>query len=262
VPASERLTHMAPLGERLATASSPVAIVTGAARGIGAAIARRLAHDGYALVVNDVAPTLDLARDSVVAAGGRAEVVVGDVADETTAQRLVETAQRAFGRCDLLVNNAGYLRQVAFERMSVADWDRMIAVHLRGTFLCCRAVVPVMIESGGAIVNVASQLGQKGGAELAHYVSAKAGIIGLTKALAHELSGRGIRVNAVAPGPIETPLVQEASADWRRRKLGELPLGRFGDPEDVAAAVAFLASSEARLFVGQTLGPNSGDVML
>jgi 3-oxoacyl-[acyl-carrier protein] reductase len=120
-----------------------------------------------------------------------------------------------------------------------------------------------MLEAGeGVIVNVASQLGQIGGIELVHYSAAKAAIIGMTKALAREVSARGVRVNAIAPGPINTPLVLGLSEDWRRRKAAELPLGRFGEPDEVAAAVAFLASPGASLFVGQTLGPNSGDVML
>jgi 3-oxoacyl-[acyl-carrier protein] reductase len=136
-------------------------------------------------------------------------------------------------------------------------------VHLRGTFLCTRAVIDGMLaRKSGAIVNVASQLGQIGGVELVHYSAAKAGIIGMTKSLAREVSAQGIRVNAVAPGPINTPLVRSLSQDWQRAKAAELPLGRFGEPEEVAEAVSFLCSPAASLFVGQTLGPNSGDVML
>jgi 3-oxoacyl-[acyl-carrier protein] reductase len=139
----------------------------------------------------------------------------------------------------------------------------MMAVHVRGTFLMTRAVLPAMLDAGtGVIVNIASQLGQIGGIELVHYSAAKAAIIGMTKALAREVSARGVRVNAVAPGPINTPLVMSLSDDWKTRKAAELPLGRFGEPEEVAATVAFLASPAASLFVGQTLGPNSGDVML
>jgi 3-oxoacyl-[acyl-carrier protein] reductase len=139
----------------------------------------------------------------------------------------------------------------------------MIAVHLRGTFLCCHRALPQMLASGdGVIINMASQLGQIGGIELVHYSAAKAGIIGLTKALAREVSQRGVRVNAVAPGPINTELVRKLSEDWREAKAKALPLGHFGEPADVAATVAFLASPQAALYVGQTLGPNSGDVML
>ena len=144
-----------------------------------------------------------------------------------------------------------------------ADFDRIFAVHVRGTYLCSRAVLGAMLVQGsGAIVNVASQLGQIGGVELVHYSAAKAAVIGMTKSLARDVSARGVRVNAVAPGPINTPLVAALSESWRHAKAAQLPLGRFGEPEEVAAVIAFLASSEASLFVGQTLGPNSGDVML
>jgi 3-oxoacyl-[acyl-carrier protein] reductase len=147
--------------------------------------------------------------------------------------------------------------------MELADFDRMIAVHLRGCFICCRRAIGSMVEAGsGAIINIASQLGQVGGVELSHYSAAKAGIIGLTKSLAREVSSKGVRVNAVAPGPIGTDLVMALSEGWRKAKAAELPLGYFGVPEDVAATVAFLASEDAKIYVGQTLGPNSGDVML
>ena len=139
----------------------------------------------------------------------------------------------------------------------------MIAVHLRGTYLCTRAVLPQMLANkDGCVVNMASQLGQIGGIELVHYSAAKAGIIGMTKALAREVSTQGVRVNAVAPGPINTPLVRALSDDWRAAKAADLPLGHFGEPEDVAETVAFLCSDAARIYVGQTMSPNSGDVML
>ena len=169
----------------------------------------------------------------------------------------------AYGSPEILVNNAGFLQQKRFEDLTVEDFDRMIAVHLRGTFLCTSAVLPEMLSRGGGIVvNVASQLGQIGGVELCHYSAAKAGIIGLTKSLAREVSAQGVRVNAVAPGPINTELILGLSEEWQRAKAAELPLGRFGEPEEVAKTVAFLVSDAATLYVGQTLGPNSGDVML
>lgn len=239
----------------------PVAIVTGAGSGIGRAIALRLYRDGYKVVVNDY----DRARAEAVAQeiGAQAIAVRGDVSDEGDVAGIIAACAAAFGPCTHLVNNAGHVHQSRFVDLAPADFDRMIAVHLRGNYLCTRAVLPDMLARGsGVIVNIASQLGQIGGVELVHYSAAKAGIIGMTKALAREVSAQGVRVNAVAPGPINTPLVQRLSEDWRQAKAAELPLRRFGEPEEVAATVAFLCSDQASLFVGQTLGPNSGDVML
>ncbi len=208
---------------------------------------------------------LNLEGAETVAAGLGANAVAAavDVSDEHAVAGMVEACHEAFGDCTLLVNNAGYVHQGRFETLGVSDWDRMIAVHLRGTFLCTHAVIaPMLAAADGVIVNIASQLGQIGGVDLCHYSAAKAGIIGFTKSLAREVSNRGVRVNAVAPGPIATELSMSLSEEWRRTKTAELPLGRFGDPEDVAETVAFLASPAAKIYVGQTLGPNSGDVML
>jgi 3-oxoacyl-[acyl-carrier protein] reductase len=240
------------------------ALITGAGSGIGRAIALKLAAEGYAVTVNDLsAERAVTVADDIRAAGGRAAAVAGDVSSEADAAAIHAAAVAAHGEVSLLVNNAGIAHQALFENLSAADFDRMFAVHVRGTFLMTKAVLPAMLAVGaGVIVNVASQLGQIGGVELVHYSGAKAAIIGMTKALAREISARGVRVNAVAPGPINTPLVMQLSEDWRADKRAELPLGRFGEPEEVAETVAFLASPAASLFVGQTLGPNSGDVML
>lgn len=236
-----------------------VAIVTGAGSGIGRAIATQLVAEGYKVLVND----FRVEAAEAVAAEIGAVACAGDVSVEADVAAMVATAEAAFGPVTHLINNAGHVHQGRFTDLTVQDFDRMIAVHLRGTFLCTHAVLPGMLARGaGVIVNIASQLGQIGGIELVHYSAAKAGIIGLTKALAREVSDKGVRVNAVAPGPINTPLVRNLSADWQRAKAAELPLGRFGEPEEVAATVAFLCSPAASLFVGQTLGPNSGDVML
>jgi len=239
-----------------------VAIVTGAGSGIGRAIAQRLAREGAAVIANDLSGE---AAQAVAASlkGARMIAVQGDVSEPGDVERLFAACERQFGACSLLVNNAGIVHQARFETLSVADWDRMIAIHLRGNFLCARRAIGAMLEAkDGVIVNIASQLGQIGGVELCHYSAAKAGIIGFTKALAREVSARGVRVNAVAPGPINTELVKRLSPEWRAAKARELPLGHFGEPEDVADTIAFLASPQARLYVGQTLGPNSGDVML
>ncbi|MBY3078644.1 SDR family NAD(P)-dependent oxidoreductase [Rhizobium laguerreae] len=242
----------------------PSAIVTGAGSGIGRAIAIRLSQDGYAVLVNDL--HLDRAQavaDEIAVAGGTAAAVAGNVSSETDTARVYDVAVSAFGHPRLLVNCAGIVHQALFENLELADFDRMFAIHVRGTFLMTKLALPSMLAVGdGVIINVASQLGQIGGIELVHYAGAKAAIIGMTKSLAREVSNRGVRVNAVAPGPINTPLVRELSQEWRVRKAAELPLGRFGEPEEVAATVSFLASPAASLFVGQTLGPNSGDVML
>jgi 3-oxoacyl-[acyl-carrier protein] reductase len=241
-----------------------VAIVTGAGSGIGRAIAQRLARDGMKVIVADISgKAAGSVAEAITAEGHAARAVEGDVSREEDVAVIVGAAREAYGDCGVLVNNAGIVHQAKFIDLTATDFDRMFAVHVRGTFLCTHAVLGPMLEKRhGVIVNIASQLGQIGGIELVHYSAAKAAIIGLTKALAREVSALGVRVNAIAPGPINTPLVMAISEDWRRVKARELPLGRFGEPEEVAAAVAFIASNEAALFVGQTLGPNSGDVML
>ncbi|MGE3873516.1 MAG: SDR family NAD(P)-dependent oxidoreductase [Parvibaculaceae bacterium] len=237
------------------------AIVTGAGSGIGRAIAHRLARDGYNVVVNDL--RAEAAQAIAREIGAAARPVAGDVAQEADAARLAQACETEFGPCTHLINNAGHVHQARFTDLAPADFDRMLAVHVRGTYLCIRAVLSGMLaRKQGVIVNVASQLGQIGGVELVHYSAAKAAIIGMTKALAREVSADGVRVNAVAPGPINTPLVMALSEDWRKAKAASLPLGRFGEAEEVAATVAFLCQPDSSLFVGQTLGPNSGDVML
>ncbi len=242
----------------------PSAIVTGAGSGIGRAIAIRLAEDGYAVLVNDLkVQAAETVASEISTSGAKAQAAAGDVSSEADAAAIHQAAVDAFGDTTLLINCAGIVHQSLFEDLEVADFDRMFAVHVRGTFLMTKRVLPAMLAArSGVIINIASQLGQVGGIELSHYAAAKSAIIGLTKSLAREVSSRGVRVNAVAPGPINTPLVRALSPEWQARKAAELPLGRFGEPEEVAATVSFLASPAASLFVGQTLGPNSGDVML
>jgi len=246
---------------------SHVALVTGAGSGIGSAIARRLAKDGARIFLYDLDPEkLSKITADIISSGcseKRIGSMVGDVSSSSNMKALFEACLTKFDDLSLLVNNAGILQQKLFQDISEDDWDRMIEVHLKGCFLGCHFAVPIFKKRGGGIiVNIASQLGQIGAAELTHYVSAKAGIIGLTKSLAREVSKDKIRVNAVAPGPINTELVLGLSEAWRNSKAEQLPLGHFGEPDDVAATVAFLASDDAKIYVGQTLGPNSGDVML
>lgn len=243
---------------------SRIALVTGAATGIGGAVAEKLADNGECVVVNDLhAAAAEETVARIRKAGGQATAAPGDVSDPEAVQQVVSVARETYGSPEILVNNAGFLQQKQFIDLTVEDFDRMIAVHLRGTFLYIQAVLPDMLSQGrGIIVNMASQLGQIGSVELCHYSSANAGIIALTKSLAREVSAQGVRVNAVAPGPINTELVLSLSEEWRNTKAGELPLGRFGEPWEVAETVSFLTSDGAALYVGQTLGPNSGDVML
>ncbi len=241
-----------------------VALVTGAGSGIGAAIARRLANDGYAVAVNDLNPgPAEAVAKEISASGGTARAFTADVSSADAVTGMVRAVEGDLGKVSLLVNNAGFGHQARFVDISLEAFDRIMAVHVRGTFLVTKAVLPGMLaRRSGVIVNMASQLGQIGGIELAHYAGAKGAIIAMTKSLAREVSPDGVRVNAIAPGPIDTPLVEALSEDWKAAKKAELPLRRFGRPEEVAGAVAFLASEDASLFVGQTLGPNSGDVML
>ncbi len=240
------------------------ALITGAGSGIGRAVALRLATEGFQVMASDLnGDRAEAVAREIEAAGGQALSFQGDVAEESSVAKLFEACRSVLGPVDCLVNNAGHAHQAHLQDIATEDFDRIFAVHVRGCFLTMREALPCMLAKGqGVIINVASQLGQIGGVEMVHYSGAKAAIIGMTKALAREVSGAGVRVNAVAPGPIETPLVAGLSSAWRAAKAKELPLGRFGQPEEVAATVAFLASPEASLFVGQTLGPNSGDVML
>ncbi len=241
------------------------AIVTGAAHGIGRGIAEAFAHEGADVAVVDVAsedqaaPVLETIRQS----GRKALYVHTDVANEQHVRTMVETVQSTFGHTDILVNNAGIFTQALVEKLSVEDWDRVLAVNLRGTFLCTRFVLPSMLNQGwGRIINIASQLGYIGGTEVAHYSASKGGVIAFTKALAREVATRNVLVNAIAPGPILTDLLASETEEWKAAKLAELPIGRFGEVREVVPTAIFLASEDATYYVGQTLGPNGGDVML
>lgn len=242
-----------------------MALVTGAASGIGAGIALAFAREGADVCLVDIVDeaTASPVLDTVRGHGADAAYIRTDVADEHSVRAMAEDALSRFGRVDVLVNNAGIFTQSLLEDMPVEDWDRIIAVNLRGTFLCTRFLIGHMLERGsGRIINIASQLGQIGGAEVAHYSASKAGVIGLTKALAREVSNRGVLVNAIAPGPIQTPILDSETDEWRSAKLAELPIGRFGTVAEVTPTAVLLASDDGSYYVGQTLGPNGGDVML
>jgi 3-oxoacyl-[acyl-carrier protein] reductase len=242
-----------------------VAIVTGGARGIGGAIATAFAAEGADVVIADVlgedvaAPVLEAIAD----AGRRSLLVRTDVSDEQQVRAMVEQVYGEFDAVDILVNDAGIFGQFFFHELTVEEWDRVLGVNLRGVFLCTRFVLPRMLERGsGNVINVASQLGQIGGIEMVHYSASKAGVIGFTKALAREVSTKGIRVNAIAPGPILTDMMAQETEEWAARKLAELPIGRFGEADEIAPTAVFLASDDSSYYVGQTLCPNGGDVML
>lgn len=241
------------------------AIVTGGANGIGRGIAEAFAREGADVVVADIA-TSDQAQPVIEAirqAQQKALYVHTDVADEKQVQAMVDAALAAFGHIDILVNNAGIFTQSLVEDLPVADWDRVLNVNLRGTFLCTHYVLPHLLKQGwGRIINIASQLGYIGGVEVAHYCASKGGVIAFTKALAREVATRNVLVNGIAPGPILTDLLASETEEWKAAKLAELPIGRFGEVREVAPTAVFLASDDASYYVGQILGPNGGDVML
>jgi len=243
-----------------------VALVTGAARGLGRSVALAFAEAGADVAVNDLAVGADL--DGVVRAvqqrGCRAIAVPASVADAADVQAMVNKLLTQFGRIDILVNNAGIMSEVPFLDLSIDDWNTTIAVDLRGVFLCTRAVLPTMLAQGhGVIINISSQLGHKGAPHLAHYCAAKGGVLAFTRALAQEVGPRGIRVNAIAPGPLDTDLTRPyASPAWLAAKTAQNVLGRLGTPDEVAPTAVFLASNAAALYFGQTLYPNGGGLMM
>ena len=224
-------------------------VVTGGASGIGKAIAEAFTASGDRVAVLD--------------RSGAAGTIEVDVSDEVSVRAAFAAARAQLGGIDILVNSAGLLTESPLEDMPLAMWNETIAVDLTGVFLCCREVVAQMRQQKwGRIINIASQLAIKGGTGLSHYSAAKAGVVGLTKSLALETAADNVLVNSIAPGPIETPLVEGISEDWKTAKRAGLPLLRFGLPAEVAPTALLLASDPGgNLYVGQTLGPNSGDVM-
>ncbi|WP_433930446.1 SDR family NAD(P)-dependent oxidoreductase [Curtobacterium flaccumfaciens] len=235
------------------------ALVTGGASGIGLAIVETFVAAGARVVAADL--DADGLADLAERLGVR--TIVLDVTDEDRVEAAVASVDEESGGIQVLVNAAGVLTQAPLEELTTADWARVIAIDLTGVFLVMRAVGRRMLRDGhGRIINLASQLAIKGGSEVAHYAAAKAGVIALTKSAAIEWSGRGVLVNAIAPGPIVSPMTDRMTAQWRTDKAAELPIGRFGVPAEVAPTALLLASSPAGdLYTGQTLGPNSGDVM-
>lgn len=243
-----------------------VAVITGGGSGIGRSTALKLAEAGTHVVVADISPTSAESVAAEVQARGTESLSVGvDVSQEADARRMVEATLGRFGRLDFLVNCAGNSHSAPVMEMSEADWNSILAVHLTGTFLCCRAAIDALLAAGGRIVNMSSCYGFKPRANGAHYSAAKAGIVGLTKVLASELAPR-VTVNAVAPGPIDTPrwragLTAAELEAKRARRIAEVPMGRLGEPEDVADAILFLLGPGARWITGQVLHVNGGEFL-
>jgi 3-oxoacyl-[acyl-carrier protein] reductase len=237
-----------------------VALVTGASRGIGEAIARRLASEGATvLAAARSTPSLDRVVAEITSAGGKASPVALDVVDSASIDRAVKGALESHGQIDILVNNAGVTRDNLVLRMSREAWDSVLATNLTGAFLLTQAVVKSMVRRRyGRIVNVTSVVGLMGNAGQANYASSKAGLVGLTKSIARELASRNVTCNAVAPGFVATAMTDATTPQARESLIGQIPVQRLGKPEDVAAAVAFLASEEAGYVTGTVLNVSGG----
>ncbi len=240
-----------------------VALVTGGASGIGAAISELFAREGAKVGILD----LNLERATVfaakVAAPGRAVAVHADVSDEAMVKAAFAKVRENLGEIDILVNNAGIDTTCELADMPTEMWDRMINIHLKGTFLCSREALPGMkTKRWGRIINLSSQLAHKGAPTMVHYCAAKAGIMGFTRALAYEVAREGITVNCLNPGPINTPLLLGLPAAWLENKKKELPIGRFGEVGEVAPAALLLASDEGSYFIGASMNMNGGDYMV
>lgn len=241
-----------------------IAVVTGGASGIGRAIVLKLCQNGYSVAViynSSEAEALSLASE-LSFNKHTAAAIKCDVSDSAEVKKMTDTLINTLGRPSLLVNNAGIAQQKLFTDITDDDWNRMIGVNLTGTFNMCRALLPFMIhEKKGCIINISSMWGQVGGSCEVHYSAAKAGIIGLTKALAKEVAPSGIRVNCIAPGVVDTKMMSGFSEDDKEVLCEEIPMGRIASPEEIADAAVFLASDASRYVTGQVLGVNGGMII-
>lgn len=243
---------------------SGVALITGSSRGIGMTIARRLAQDGYHIALNArrMSPDVQAQLDAFHADGIKSAFYACDVSDAGAVADMRVAIENELGAVDVVVNNAGIAQQKLFTDITPYEWRDMMGVHLDGTFYCCREFLPSMIKRhSGVIINVSSMWGQVGGSCEVHYSAAKAGVIGLTKALAKEVGPSGIRVNCVAPGVVLTDMLQEFSEEDLQDLANDTPLMRLGTPEDIAETVAFLVSAKASFITGQVIAPNGGFVI-
>jgi 3-oxoacyl-[acyl-carrier protein] reductase len=242
--------------------SERIAIVTGASRGIGKAIAARLAARGAHVVAAARGDNAKATVDEIVAAAGRAEHITLDVTEPGAAEAAVAGVVERHGRVDILVNNAGITKDQLLLRMKRSDWDAVIGTNLTATFALTQAVLrPMLKQRAGRIVSISSVVGQSGNAGQANYAASKAGIIGFSKAVALEVASRGITVNVVAPGLIETDMTRAITESAHGEWASKIPLKRLGTPDDIAAAVCFLASDEASYITGQVLAVNGGMYM-
>jgi 3-oxoacyl-[acyl-carrier protein] reductase len=237
-----------------------VAIVTGASRGIGRAISAALVRQGALVVLTDVlAEAVEQAAKDLAAAGLKTDFATLNVASLESAQQVVEQVIQRHGRVDVLVNNAGIARDQLLMRMKREDWDLVLSINLTGAFNCSQAVLrPMMKQRSGRIISISSVVGQMGNAGQSNYAASKAGLIGFSKSLAREAASRGLTVNVVAPGLIDTDMTRALSDAVREEWVSKVPLARFGTPDDVAQAVCFLASDEASYITGQVLAVNGG----
>ncbi len=236
-----------------------VALVTGASRGIGRAIAAMLAAQGATVVAAARGDNAAATVEAIRAAGGRAEALSLDVTDAEAAVAAVQGVVATHGRLDILVSNAGITRDQLMLRMKRADWDEVIATNLTAAFVLCQAALkPMLKQRGGRIVAISSVVGQMGNAGQANYAASKAGLIGFCKSLAREVGSRSVTVNVVAPGFVETDMTKAVNEETQKQWAAQIPLGRLGSPDDIAAAVCFLASDEASYITGQVLAVNGG----
>jgi 3-oxoacyl-[acyl-carrier protein] reductase len=236
-----------------------VALITGAAGGIGAATARRFAREGATVAINDARPDgLDAVAGEVRAAGVKALVLPGDVTKKAECDRMVQEVTGTFGRLDILINNAGINRDAMAAKMTEEQWDAVLSVNLKGTFLCAQAALPGMRERAwGRVINTSS-IGSLGNIGQSNYAASKAGVIGLTKTLALEYAKYGVTVNAVAPGPVMTAMLAGVPDAIRERIIAQVPVGRIAAPDEIASVHVFLASDEAAFITGQVIFADGG----